>query len=222
MDGIRDRDRRDPRHPGRGHGAARRPADRQADPGPARRARSRAVARGRQEGRGDACQAPGDPGSRRRPAAARHRLEGPCRSGGGRQVRRQSRDRRHRAATGHQRHQGHRIPPGRQRQGRRYPGALPRGSPQPRSDGRAARADAVRLGADQQFRRAAAGAARRIHQPRRRQPRHDGVGERGAGRADRQGAGGDRQGARDGRPRPGRHLAAEGRGRRARQGRAPS
>ena len=162
---------------------------------------------------------PGHPGSRRRPAAARHRLEGPCRSGGGRQVRGQSGDRRHRAATRHQRHQGHRISPGRQRQGGRYPGALPGGPPQPRSDRRAARADAVGLRADQQFRRARGGAARRLHQPRRRQPRHDGVGERGAGRADRQGSGGDRQGTGDRRPRRRRHLAAEGRGRGARQGR---
>ena len=51
MDGIRDRDRGHSRHPGRGDGAARRPADRQADPGPARRARSGAVAGRRQEGR---------------------------------------------------------------------------------------------------------------------------------------------------------------------------
>ena len=102
-------------------------------------------------------------------------------------------------ATRHQRHQGHRIPAGRQRQGRRHPGALPGGPPQPRPDRRTARADAVGLGADRQFRRARAGAARRLHQPRRRQPRHDGVGQRRAGRADRQGAGGDR---RRSSPRP--------------------
>ena len=45
-------DRRHPRHPGRGDGAARRPADRQADPGAARRARPGGAAGGGQEGRG--------------------------------------------------------------------------------------------------------------------------------------------------------------------------
>ena len=38
--------------------------------------------------------------------------------------------------------------------------------------------------ADRQFRRARAGAARRLHQPRRRQPRDDGVGQRRRRRAD--------------------------------------
>ena len=47
-----------------------------------------------------------------------------------------------------------RIPPGRQRQGGRHHRALPGGPPQPRPDRRTARADAGRLGADRQFRRA--------------------------------------------------------------------
>ncbi len=54
MDAIRERDRGHSRHPGRGHGAARRPADRQADPGAARRARSGGAAGGGAQGRGDA------------------------------------------------------------------------------------------------------------------------------------------------------------------------
>ena len=91
----------------------------------------------------------------------------------------------------------YRIPPGRHRQVGRHPGALPRGPPQPRPDRRVARADPVRLRADRQFRQAHGRAARRLHQPRRRQPRHDGLGQRGAGRAVGQGAGGDRQGACD-------------------------
>ena len=123
-------------------------------------------------------------------------------------------------AARHQRREGHRIPPGRQRQGGRHPGALPGGPAQPRPDRRTARADAVRLGADRQFRRARAGAARRLHQPRRRQPRHDGVGQRRRRRADRQGAAGDR---RRSSPTadlgPGVTWQAQGRGRGARQGR---
>src|SRR5262249_37454311 len=66
--------RRHPRHPGRGDGAARRPAHRQADPGSALRARSRRVAGGGQEGCRHPCRAHRYPRSRRRPAAARHRL----------------------------------------------------------------------------------------------------------------------------------------------------
>ena len=41
------------------------------------------------------------------------------------------------------------------------------------------------LRSDQQLRRTCGVAARRLHQPRRRQPRHDGVGERGTGRPER-------------------------------------
>ena len=103
---------------------------------------------------GHSCQASGDSGPRRRPAAARHRLEDPCRQGRGREVRRQSRDRRQRAATRHQRREGDRIPAVAHRQVGRHPGALPRGPPKPRPDRRASRADGVRLGADRQFRRA--------------------------------------------------------------------
>ena len=67
----------------------------------------------------------------------------------------------------------------------RHPGALPARPAQPRPDRRAARADAGRPCPDRQFRDARAGAARRLHQPRQRQPRDDGVGERRRGRADR-------------------------------------
>ena len=58
--------------------------------------------------------------------------------------------------------------------------------------------------ADRQFRRARRRAARRLHQPRRRQPRDDGLGQRRRGRAERQGAAGDRGRAGEGRPRRGR------------------
>ena len=63
--------------------------------------------------------------------------------------------RRHRRPARHQRREGHRIPPVRQRQGGRHPGALPARPAQPRPDRRTARADAGRLRADRQFRRRA-------------------------------------------------------------------
>ena len=101
-------------------------------------------------------------------------------------------DRRHRDPARHQRRQGHRVPADRQRQGGRHPGALPGGQAQPRPDRRAAHADAGRLRAARQLRRAHCDAAHRLHQPHRRQPRDDGVGQRCARRADRQGAAGHR------------------------------
>ena len=54
-------------------------------------------------------------------------------------------------------------------------------------------------GADRQFRPARAGAARRLHQPRRRQPRDDGVRQRRRRRAERGGAAGNH---RRSSPRP--------------------
>ena len=52
------------------------------------------------------------------------------------------------------------------------------------------------------------GAARRLHQPRQRQPRDDGVGERRRRRADRDGAGGHRARARPHRSRPRRDASS--------------
>ena len=118
-----------------------------------------AAAGGRQEGRGDRWQRARHPRSRRRPAAARHRLEDRGRQGGGRQVRRRGERRRHGGAARHQRPQGDRISPGRERQGGRHPGAVPGRQAQPRPDGRAADPDRGRPGADRQFR--ASGCRRR-------------------------------------------------------------
>ena len=157
------------------------------------------AAGGRQEGRGHPGGAPRHPRSRRRPAAARHRLEDRGRQGGGREIRRRRQHRRHRGAARHQRPEGDRIPARRQRQVGRHPGALPGRPAQPRPDRRSARADPGRPRADRQFRPARAGAARRLHQPRRRQPRDDGLRQRRRGRADREGAAGDRRASS---PRP--------------------
>ena len=165
------------------------------------------------------CQASGNSGPRRRPAAARHRLEDLRRQGRGREIRRQPRDRRQRAAACHQRREGDRIPAVAHRQVGGHPGALSRGPQKPRPDRRVARADGVRLGAARQFRRTQGLAARRLHQPHRRQPRDDGLRQRRAGRADREGAGSHRKGTRAGRSRPGRDLEAQGRGRGAGEGR---
>ena len=108
----------------------------------------------------------------------------------GREISGQRQHGRHRRAARHQRREGHRISPVRQRQGGRHPGALPARPAQPRPDRRAARPDAGRPCADRQLRHARAGAARRQHQPRRRQPRHHGVVQRRRGRAERRGAAG--------------------------------
>ena len=179
---------------------------------------SGAGARRREEGRRHRRQASRRPRHGRRPAAARHRLEDRGQPGRGREIRREPEHGRHRDPARHQRRQGHRVSADRQRQGGRHPGALPGGQAQPRPDRRAAHADAGGLRAARQLRRARRDAARRLHQPRRRQPRHDGVGQRCAGRADRQGAGGHRRRTGQDRSRPGRDLAAQGRGRGARQG----
>ena len=96
----------------------------------------------------------------------------------------------------------------------RFPG----GPAQPRPDRRIARPDAGRPRADRQFRQPRAGPARRLHQPRQRQSGDDGLGQRRRRRAERQGAAGDRPGARPDRPRPRRAVEAQGRGRGARQG----
>ena len=90
------------------------------------------------------------------------------RQGRSREIRRQRQLGRHRGAARHQRREGHRISAVRHRQGGRYHRALPGRPAQPRPDRRTARADAVRLRADRQFRAARAGAARRLHQPRQR------------------------------------------------------
>ena len=119
------------------------------------RARSGGAAGGGAQGRGAARGARRHPRSRRRPAAARHRLDHPGRQGGGREIRRRRQHRRRRGAARHQRPQGDRIPPGRQRQGGRHPGALPARPAQPRPDRRAAHPDPVRARADRQFRRSA-------------------------------------------------------------------
>ena len=144
-------DRRHPRHPGGGHRAARRPADRKADPGAAVRARSVRAAGGGAEG----CRHPVGtrryPRSRRRPAAARHRLDHPGRQGGGRQVRRRRQHRGRRGAARHQRTEGDRVPPGRERQAGRHPGALPARSAKPRSDRRAVHPDPDGPRADRAF-----------------------------------------------------------------------
>ena len=95
------------------------------------------------------------PRPRRRPAAARHRLEDRGRQGGGGQIRRRRQHRRQRRPARHQRPEGDRIPPGRQRQVGRHPGALPARPPQPRPDRRSARADPGGPRADRQFRRSA-------------------------------------------------------------------
>jgi hypothetical protein len=58
----------------------------------------------------------------------------------------------------------------RKRQGGRHHRALSRGPPQPQPDRRPAHADARRSRADRQLRQARADPARRLHQPRRRQP----------------------------------------------------
>ena len=100
------------------------------------------AAGGRQEGRGHPGRAQRHPRSRRRPAAARHRLEDRGRQGGGGEIRRRRQHRRQRRAARHQRPQGDRIPAGRQRQVGRHPGALPARPAQPRPDRRSARADA--------------------------------------------------------------------------------
>ena len=165
-------DRGHSRHPGRGDGAARRPADRQADPGAALRARSGRAAGGREEGRrrcsrtmpdirdlDDGLPLPGIDWKLEVDKAEAAKYGASVDTVGTAR------------AARHQRRQGHRIPPGRHRQGGRHHGALPAGPAQPRPDRRTARADAGRLGADRQFRQARAGAARRLHQPRRRQAR---------------------------------------------------
>ena len=155
MDGIRDRDRGYSRHPGRGDGAARRPADRQADPG-ADSARSIPSCCPRPPRRSPAMLAPPPdiqdlddglplPGIDWKvhvdQAEAAKFAANPATVGTALQL-----------VTNGIKATEYR--PGRQRQGGRYSGALPGGSPQPRPDGRAARADAVGLGADQQLRRA--------------------------------------------------------------------
>ena len=131
-----------------------------------------------------------------------------CRSGGGRQVRRQSRDRRH--ARCNSSPTASRPPniarPAATRPSISWCAFRKTAAASIRSTSCACRRR--RLRSDQQFRRTRGGAARRLHQPRRRQPRHDGVGERRRGRADRQGAAGDRQGTGHGRSRPRRHLAS--------------
>jgi multidrug efflux pump len=98
------------RHSGRGHGAARRSADRQGDPGATVRHRSGQVAGRRQEGRRPSGPDPGSARPRRWSAAARHRLEDSSRQGRGGKIRRRPQLRRQRGATGDQRLQGHRVP----------------------------------------------------------------------------------------------------------------
>ncbi len=139
--------------PGRGDGTARRTADRQADPDRDRRHRSRRAAERGQEGRRHPGAAPRHPRPRRWPAAARHRLEDRGRHRGGGQVRGRPQHGRHRRPARHQRGQGHRIPPLRQRQGGRHSGAVPARPAQPRRDRRVAGADALGLRADRKFRR---------------------------------------------------------------------
>ena len=98
------------------------------------------------------------------------------------------------------------------RQAGRYHAALPGGPAQPRRDRRSARADARRATCRSAISSAHAGAARRLYQPHRRQPRDDGVVQRRRRRAKREGAGRDRGRARQDRSRPGRDLPSEGRG----------
>ncbi len=193
-------DRRHSRHPGRGDGAARRSADRQADPGAARarsirpccrrppsKVAAMLAARSDVRDLDDGLPLPGiDWKIEVDKAEAAKYGAGVNTVGTAVQL----------VTNGAQ---GHRIPAGRQRQGGRHPGALPARPAQPRPDRRTARPDAGRPRADRQFRAARAGAARRLHQPRQRQPRDDGVGERRRGRADRQGAAGDRRASS---PRP--------------------
>ena len=129
---------------------------------------------------------------------------------------------RQRRAARHQRPKGDRIPARRQRQGGRHPGALPARSAQPRPDRRSAHPDSGRACPDRQFRAACAGAARRLHQSRQRQSRDDGIGQHRRRRADRQRTAGDCAGIVQDRSRTRRQLQAEGRGRGARKGSAPS
>ena len=195
------------------------PADRQADPDPDRRARSRGAADRRQEGRGHPRCPQRHPRSRRRPAAARHRLEDRGRQGGGREVRRRPQHRRHRRAARHQRGQGDRVPAGRQRQGGRHSGALPARPPQPRPDRRSA-------GADRRWATCrSAISSQRVPAPRvgyinrvngnRVMTVSANVAE-GVQTAKIQEEIAQR--ARQGRSRPGRDVPAQGRGRGARQG----
>ena len=220
MDEIRDEDRRHPRHPGRGDGAARRPADRQADPGAAR---PRSIRR--------CCRPP----PRRSPRCWRTRRDirdlddGLPLPGIDWKI---EVDKAEAAKYGAGVNtvgtavqlvtNGLKVTEYRPADSDKAVDILvrfPRGPPQPRPDRRAAHPDAGRLRADRQFRHARAGAARRLHQPRQRQPRDDGVGQHRRRRADRRGAAGDRRRARQGRSRRRRHLQAQGRGRGARQGR---
>ena len=163
------------------------------------------------------------PRPRRRPAAARHRLEDRGRQGGGREIRRRRQHRRHRACSSSP--TALKVTEYRPVDSDKAVDILVRFPPDRRS---LDQIDELRVQtpgrprADRQFRDARAGAARRLHQPRQRQPRDDGVGERRRRRADRQGAGGDRARARQDRSRAGRHLQAQGRGRGAREGAAPS
>ena len=193
-------DRRHSRHPGRGDGAARRPADRQADPGAARaRSIPALLPAAAKKVAAHAGAAQRHPRSRRRPAAARHRLEDRGRQGGGRQIRRRRQHRRH-ARSSSSPTASRRPSTGRPTATRRstsWCASRPTGAASTRSTTCACRPRRPR--ADRQFRRARAGAARRLHQPRRRQPRDDGVGQRRRRRADRQGAAGDRRASS---PRP--------------------
>ena len=198
MDEIRAQDRRHPRHPGRGDGAARRPADRQADPGPARRARSRRCCR-RPPRRSPRCW-------RSIPTSAISTTACRCPASTGRSRSNKAEAAKYgagsntvgtRRAARHQRRQGHRIsarPTATRRSTSWCASRRDRRSLDQIDDLRVQ--TPVRPRADRQFRRARAGAARRLHQPRRRQPRDDGVGQRRRRRAEREGAAGDHAGTR--------------------------
>ncbi len=121
--------------------------------------------------------------------------------------------RRQRRPARHQRHEGHRVSPVRDatRRSISWCASRPTGAASTRSTICACRPPSghVPIG---NFVAARAGAARRLHQSRRRQPRHDGVGQLRRGRAERHGA--DRRSPaelRQDRSRPGVTFASRAR-----------
>ncbi len=194
MDEIRDDDRRHPRHQGRGDGAERRAADRQADPDPALQRLSRCAARRRR------CRFRRSSPSGRRSATSTTACRCPASTGGWRSTRRRppsygigvgSVGSVVQLVTNGLKITDYR--PQIQRQaGRHHPARAGRPA-DAEPDRRPADPDRGRLGADRQLHQARAGAAHRHHQPRRRQARHHRHRQRRRRRADRRGAGRDHQ-----------------------------